>query len=63
MLYSDHVNLMQFYEEMEAKCRSKTNQNSKQLIDLNVFGEQIKRFYAGKLTDKEIIASFNAIDL
>jgi hypothetical protein len=54
---------VQFYEEMEAKYKSKTNQNNKKFIDLNIFGEQIKKSYAGKLSDKEIIASFNAIDL
>lgn len=61
MLHQDKVNLVKFYEEMEGKSKSKVG--SKKVIDLNLFEDQLKKTYPAKVTDREIVAAFNAIDL
>jgi Ca2+-binding EF-hand superfamily protein len=61
MLHQDKVNLVKFYEEMEGKSKSKVG--SKKVIDLNLFEEQLKKHYPAKVTEREIVAAFNAIDL
>lgn len=62
MMHQDKINLLKFYEEMQGKAKNKTSANKK-IIDLNTYEEQIKKFYSGKISEKEIVASFNAIDL
>lgn len=63
MIHSQRVNLLKFYEEMEGRSNSKMYLNNKKVIDLNVFGEQIKNSYGSKITQREIVALFYAIDL
>lgn len=63
MLHQDKINLMKFYEDMEGKAKSKIGTTNKKMIDLGVFEEQIKKTYGNKMSEKEIVASFNAIDL
>lgn len=47
---------------MEGRAKTKTS-STKKIIDLNIFEDQIKKYYAAKVSEKEIVASFNAIDL
>jgi Ca2+-binding EF-hand superfamily protein len=64
MLHSDKVNLIKFYEEMESQSKTKAgNSTVKKTIELNLFSDQIKKSYGGKISEREIVASFNAIDL
>lgn len=63
MMHQDKVNLLKFYEEMEGRSKSKIGTTNKKMIDMNVFEEQIKKYYASKVSEKEIVASFHAIDL
>jgi hypothetical protein len=51
MLHSDKVNLIKFYEEMESKSKSKLP-SSKKSIELNLFEEQIKKYYGGKISER-----------
>ncbi len=48
---------------MEGRARGKSKDTSKKQIDLTVFEEQVKKSYGGKLLEREIVGSFNAIDL
>lgn len=36
---------------MEGRAKNKTSANKK-IIDLNVYEEQIKKYYVGKITEK-----------
>ena len=62
MLHHDKINLIKFYEEMEGRSKSKIGNTNKKMIDLNTFEEQVKKYYGGKVGEKEIVASFHAID-
>lgn len=35
---------------MEGRSNTKVTQNNKKIVDLNVFGEQIKNSYGSKIT-------------
>lgn len=64
MMHSDKVNLIKFYEEMESKSKTKAGSSAvKKTIELNLFSESIKKAYGAKISEREIVASFNAIDL
>ncbi|MCB0370228.1 MAG: hypothetical protein KDD45_12600 [Bdellovibrionales bacterium] len=52
MMHQDKINLIKFWEEMEGKAKNKVGQTNKKLIDLNVFEEQIKKYYGGKIGEK-----------
>lgn len=63
-MHSDKVNLIKFYEEMESKSKTKAGSSAvKKTIELNLFSESIKKAYGAKISEREIVASFNAIDL
>jgi hypothetical protein len=62
MLHNDKVVLTKFYEEMESKSKNNLK-DQKIVIELPVFEEQIKKYYSGRISEREIVASFNAIDL
>ena len=47
---------------MEGRAKTKTS-STKKIVDLNIFEDQIKKYYAAKVSEKENVASFNAIDL
>jgi Ca2+-binding EF-hand superfamily protein len=60
LLHTDKVNLLKFYEEMESRVKGKP---SRKAIELNLFEEQVKKNYGGRIGEREIVAAFNAIDL
>ena len=37
MMHSDKINLINFYEEMEGRSKSKIGQSNKKMVDMNVF--------------------------
>lgn len=48
---------------MEIKAKTKSGSQGKPCIDLNIFEDQVKKYFAGKLQEREIVGSFNSIDL
>ena len=38
-------------------------QGKYQYIDMAIFQEQIKKYYPGKITEREVVGAFNAMDL
>lgn len=62
LLHSDKINLIKFYEEMEGRAKNRPN-SSRKAIELNLFEEQLKKNYGGKISEREIVAAFHAIDL
>ena len=53
------VELPKFYEEMEAKARNSSKNSGKAIVDANIFESQIKKSYAKKVSEREIIGAFN----
>lgn len=62
-MHSDKINLIKFYEEMEGRSKSKVGLSNKKLVDLSVFEEQLKKGFTTRICQKEIVASFNGVDL
>jgi calpain, invertebrate len=52
MMHYDKINLIKFYEEMESRAKGKIGTTNKKMVDLNVFEEQIKKCYAGKVGER-----------
>ena len=49
MMHQDKINLINFYEEMEGRSKSKIGNTNKKMVDLNVFEEQVKKYYGGRI--------------
>ena len=49
MMHHDKINLINFYEEMEGRSKSRVGSSNKKMVDLNIFEEQIKKYYGGKV--------------
>jgi len=49
LVYAERVDLNKFYDEMKDIARTK---NSHGHVDLGVFEEQTKRYFAGKLQER-----------
>ena len=48
LMHNDKINLIKFYEEMQSKIKNKNNNNK--IVDLNIFEEQIKKYYGSKVS-------------
>jgi hypothetical protein len=60
LIYGEKVDVGKFYDEMKQLARGK---NSQADVDLAVFEEQVKRYFGGKLQEREIVGAFNQINL